>query len=75
MPSYYSHTYTPNSKRRDCVRDVGVDRIHAAARSMHTGGAHVVLADGSVRFGSDNVDGNVWRAVGSIQQGDQTGEW
>jgi len=75
VPAYYSHTLTPNSKRRDCIRDVGVDRIHGAARSRHTGGAHIVLGDGSVRFGSDNIDGNVWRAVGSIMAGDQLGEW
>jgi len=75
VPAFYSHTLTPNSKRRDCIRDVGVDRIHGAVRSMHTGGGHVVLGDGSVRFASDNIDGNVWRAVGSIQAGDQVGEW
>lgn len=75
VPAFYSHTLTPNAKRRDCIRDVGVDRIHAAVRSLHTGGGHIVLGDGSVRFASDNVDGNLWRAVGSIQANDQVGEW
>ncbi|HEX6987323.1 MAG TPA: DUF1559 domain-containing protein, partial [Planctomycetaceae bacterium] len=33
--------------------------------SYHTGGAHVTLADGSVRFVSENLDLGVWRALGS----------
>jgi prepilin-type N-terminal cleavage/methylation domain-containing protein len=73
--TYYSHTLTPNDKRRDCVRDVGLDRIHAAVRSFHTGGAHIVMGDGAVRFGSDSIDQMVWRAVGSIGQGDMVGEF
>jgi prepilin-type N-terminal cleavage/methylation domain-containing protein len=73
--TYYSHTLVPNAKFRDCIRDVGLDRIHAAARSFHTGGAHVVLGDGAVRFASENIDGMVWRAVGSIMQGDLVGEF
>ncbi len=30
------------------------------ARSMHTGGVHVGMGDGTVRFVSDNIDINVW---------------
>lgn len=33
--------------------------------SAHTGGTHVLMGDGAVRFASDNVDLNVWRAAGS----------
>jgi prepilin-type N-terminal cleavage/methylation domain-containing protein len=29
-------------------------------RSRHTGGAHIMLGDGSVRFVSDNVDRRIW---------------
>jgi len=75
FPSFYSHTMTPNARRRDCLRAIGTDRIHAAVRSYHTGGGHVVLGDGSVRFASDNVDEMIWRAVGSIGQSDPLGEW
>jgi hypothetical protein len=75
VPSYYSHTLTPNSRRRDCIRDGGLDRIHAAVRSYHTGGGHVVLGDGSVRFASDNVDAMVWRAVGGLQDGVLDSVW
>jgi hypothetical protein len=75
VPSYYSHTLTPNSRQRDCVRAVGVDRIHAAARSYHAGGAHCVLADGAVRFVSENIDALTWRRVGGIQDGQVVGEF
>jgi prepilin-type N-terminal cleavage/methylation domain-containing protein len=75
VTTYYSHTLPPNSIRRDCVRGTGVDRGHLAARSYHEGGAHVVLGDGSVRFASENVDDNLWRAVGSKAGNEVIGEW
>lgn len=65
VATYYSHTLTPNSKRRDCIRGTGVDRGHLATRSYHPGGAMIVLCDGSVRFAPNTVDELVWRAVGS----------
>lgn len=75
VTTYYSHTLTPNSKRHDCVRGTGVDRGHLAARSYHVGGAQIVLGDGAVRFASDNIDSNLWRAVGSKGDGEVIGEW
>ena len=36
------------------------------ASSYHTGGAHVLLADGGVFFASDNIDHGVWVGAGSI---------
>ncbi len=75
IPTYYSHTLTPNSRRHDCIRGTGLDRGHLAARSYHTGGAQIVLADGSVRFASENIDENVWRAIGSKAGGEVIGEW
>lgn len=40
------------------------------ASSYHAGGANACLADGSVRFCTDNVDGNVWTAAGTIGGGE-----
>ncbi len=75
VTTYYSHTLPPNSVRRDCIREVGLDRGHLAARSFHEGGAHVLLGDGAVRFASENVDDKLWRAVGSKGGNEVFGEW
>jgi prepilin-type processing-associated H-X9-DG protein len=34
--------------------------------SQHTGGSQFALGDGSVRFVSSNIDGNVYRALATI---------
>ena len=41
-----------------------------AARSWHTGGVNATLADGAVRFVSDHVDLEIWRAAGSGNGGE-----
>jgi prepilin-type processing-associated H-X9-DG protein len=46
-----------------------------AARSKHTGGVHVALADGSVRFISDSIDDGTWRALGTRWADDGVGEF
>jgi prepilin-type N-terminal cleavage/methylation domain-containing protein/prepilin-type processing-associated H-X9-DG protein len=71
--SYYTHTLTPNSKFRDCYESTS--RGHLAARSQHTGGVNVLLGDGSVRFVSDNIDGGVWKGVGSKSGGEVLGDF
>ena len=43
--------------------------------SQHVGGAHVLLTDGSVRFISENLDGRVYSALGSINGGETVGEF
>ena len=43
--------------------------------SKHVGGAHVLLADGSVRFVSENLSGTVLRALGSVNGGETVGEF
>lgn len=37
------------------------------ARSRHTGGVHVVMGDGSVKFIGDSIDLNTWRALSTSQ--------
>lgn len=44
-------------------------------RSLHTGGAHALLGDGSVRFLSDNVDLFLHRSLHSINGGETLGEF
>jgi prepilin-type N-terminal cleavage/methylation domain-containing protein/prepilin-type processing-associated H-X9-DG protein len=41
-----------------------------AARSRHTGGVNVVLADGSVRFVGNDVSLATWQALGTIDGGE-----
>jgi prepilin-type N-terminal cleavage/methylation domain-containing protein/prepilin-type processing-associated H-X9-DG protein len=68
--SWYTHTVPPNYRGRDCIRDVGFDRGHYAARSWHPNGVNVLFGDGSVRFVRDGIDMAIWRAVGSRNGGE-----
>ena len=43
--------------------------------SYHTGGVQVLLADGSVRFVSENIDQATWIAAGSTRGNETMGEW
>ncbi len=74
VATFYSHTLTPNSPRRDCIRTTGFDRGHLASRSFHTGGSHFLLGDGGVRFASNSIDEKVWRAIGSRAGNERIGE-
>ncbi|HEY3968853.1 MAG TPA: DUF1559 domain-containing protein [Planctomycetaceae bacterium] len=47
----------------------------AAARSWHTGGVQVALADGSVRFVSNNVNWTTWNALGGRNDGIVLGDY
>ena len=40
------------------------------SRSYHNGGVNSLLADGSVRYFKNSVDGFVWRALGTIAGGE-----
>ena len=75
VSTFYSHTLTPNAKKRDCIRATGIDRGHLATRSFHTGGAQMCLGDGSVRFVSESIDETMWRAVGSMAGGEVVSDW
>lgn len=58
----YHHYHNPNSD----VPDMGTcGNGIFAARSYHVGGVHTLLCDGSVRFISENIDLNTWRAIGT----------
>jgi prepilin-type N-terminal cleavage/methylation domain-containing protein/prepilin-type processing-associated H-X9-DG protein len=72
--TYYTHTMTPNAMLRDCVMSSAIEG-HAAARSYHPNGVNVALADGSVRFTTNTVDINVWRGVGTINNGETVGDF
>ena len=44
-------------------------------RSLHTGGTHFLMGDGSVRFVSDNIDGATYRALASRMGGETVSEF
>jgi hypothetical protein len=50
-------------------------RSPAILSSYHRGGAHLFLADGSVRFISDQVDPTVLRALTTASGNDPVGEY
>jgi hypothetical protein len=44
-------------------------------RSRHVGGVHCLLGDGAVRFVSENIDLNNWRALATRSGGEVQGEF
>ncbi len=46
------------------------DGAHAAARSFHTGGVNAGMGDGSIRFFRNSIDVVVWRALGTMSNGE-----
>lgn len=73
----YSHNMLPNEPschHFDGGTDWGGDNLFAAS-SIHTGGAQILLADGSVRFVSENIDKTTWWGLGTRNGGETLGEF
>jgi prepilin-type processing-associated H-X9-DG protein len=70
--SVYDHYRTPNASAWDCISGVYSWR---AARSRHANGVNLLLADGSVRFVSNNVNPGTWTAIGSRNGGEAFGDY
>jgi hypothetical protein len=68
----YLHVNVPNS--RSCGF-FSVLRASMPPSSRHIGGVHLLLADGSTRFVSQNISLPVWRAVGTRAGGEVLGEY
>jgi prepilin-type N-terminal cleavage/methylation domain-containing protein len=69
--TFYFHSQPPNG--RSCRYPPS--RMASAASSLHVGGLHTMLCDGSVRFVSSNIGLNVWRAVGTRNGGEVVGDF
>ena len=75
--------YTVNPGTYDCdfaSRQEGSDLTKVSysavtSRSYHTGTVNSLLADGSVRTISQNIDQSVWRALATRSGGEVTGEF
>lgn len=78
----YNHYFPPNAATPDCVTNdmtpgVGIYTAigFRAARSRHTGGVNVLLADGSGRFVRDTITPSTWRAFATRSGGEVLGEF
>ncbi|HEY4261695.1 MAG TPA: DUF1559 domain-containing protein [Schlesneria sp.] len=86
--SFISTRYPPNTTVPDnvqaglcinnvftpCIDQVG-NNANASSRSMHTGGAHQLLGDGSVRFVSNNVDTLTFNKLGTRAGNEVVGDF
>lgn len=67
----YTATYCNNvAPNPPCAVTTGGFPTQFAARSRHTGGVSAGLADGSVRFFTNSIDLNVWRALSTSAGGE-----
>lgn len=68
----YHHYHNPNSNAPDmgtCGNGI------FGARSEHTGGVHTLMCDGAVRFVSDSMNLETWRALGTRAGSEVIGEF
>jgi len=80
---FYSSLHTPNFVRGATandpsgIYDCSNNAIGGAyaARSMHVGGVHLTLADGSVRFASENINLQTWMNIANRREGGLIGEF
>ena len=84
MGSGFSTILTPNSTspdamytgtcldedepRRPCITVDAVE--YTAARSNHSGGVNAAMGDGSVRFFSDTINADTWKALSTTRGGE-----
>lgn len=69
----YNHVGVPNSRSCAGTGFTGTMTnmaMQVSPNSFHTGGVHVMMGDGAVRFVSENIDLNVWRGVGTRGSGE-----
>jgi prepilin-type processing-associated H-X9-DG protein len=69
--SLYNHFYAPNPRGKWDCGNGSHNKGLSAARSFHTGGVNVLVADGSVRFVTDAVDLlTTWRPLATRAGGE-----
>lgn len=85
----FTTMYPPNSSVADqvytcksltwpnapCQSQNNYDTQRILARSYHTGGVHTTMADGAVRFISNNIDVNVFNSLGTRNGGEVVGDF
>ncbi|AGA24651.1 DUF1559 domain-containing protein [Singulisphaera acidiphila] len=64
----FNHFLTPNSASSDCISGATGGRM--AARSFHSGGVNVLIADGHIRFVKNSISLATWRAIATRSGGE-----
>lgn len=67
---YASYCDAPTDDLKPCVQQSRRTPEMYGARSRHPGGVNVARCDGGVRFVSDTIDLQVWRALSTIRGGE-----
>ena len=65
----------PSAKTMSCTGSPWVGSSRYRASSEHVGGVHILLADGAVRFVSDNINLTTWQNLGNRMDGNVMGEF
>lgn len=68
----YQHVGPPNT--RSCGFQPA-QKAAMTASSRHTGGVHLLMADGAVRFANSSINLTTWRAIGTRNGREATGEF
>ena len=68
----YQHVGPPNT--RSCGFQPA-QKAAMTASSRHTGGVHLLMADGAVRFANSSINLITWRAIGTRNGREATGEF
>lgn len=71
--TWYNHSQTPN--RLSCTNNSHVMSGVFPPYSLHSGGVNLCLGDGSVRFVSQSIARDVWRAIGTRASGEVVSEF
>jgi prepilin-type N-terminal cleavage/methylation domain-containing protein/prepilin-type processing-associated H-X9-DG protein len=71
----YNHYYPPNPVGKWDCGNGSHNKALSTARSNHSGGANLLLGDGSVRFVTDGVQLGVWRALATRAGGEPAGDF
>jgi prepilin-type N-terminal cleavage/methylation domain-containing protein/prepilin-type processing-associated H-X9-DG protein len=67
---YGSYCDHPDNDLRPCVQQTRKNPSMYGARSKHPGGVNVAMCDVSVRFVTDGIDLDTWRALSTIHGGE-----
>jgi len=58
-----------------CVADPNEGNNFSSPRSRHTGGVHILMGDGAVRFASNNINLDTWQNLAWVADGKVIGEF